>query len=100
AKSAAMQRTCAQSRPVRHRKVVGAARAWLAELPPLTGADQVRAAALLGLARELDDPNAPRYSRAKVRGELRATPTQLGRATEEPVEAEAEARRLLALVRP
>jgi hypothetical protein len=66
----------------------------------LTGADQVRAAALLVLARELDDPNAPRYSRAKIAGELRATLTELEHATEEPVDAAAEARRLLALVRP
>jgi hypothetical protein len=94
-----MQPTPARSRAVRHRKVVGAARAWLAELPPPTGADQVRAAMLLVLAGELDDPTAPRYSRAKIAGELRATLAELERFADQPVDAASEARRLLALVR-
>src|SRR5262245_9182825 len=97
--STAMQPARSPSKPIRRRKVLGAALAWLHEMPPLTGSDQSRAAALLVLARELDDPNAPRYSRAKIATELRATLAELERGVEVPVDASAEANRLLALVR-
>jgi hypothetical protein len=74
--NATIEPTRARSRPIRRRKVVGALRAWLAELE-LDGADQVRATMALVLAAELDDPTAPRYSRAKIASELRAVLAEL-----------------------
>jgi hypothetical protein len=89
------------AKPVKHRKVAPAVRGYLDGLPPLTGADAVRAAALLTLAQELDASDAPRYTMAKTAAELRTMLRELdGSMAAKRVDPSLEARRLLALVRP
>jgi hypothetical protein len=61
----------------------------------LDGADEVRAQMALVLARELDDPTAPRYARAKVASELRAVLAELEHVGETPQSGDLDVRRLL-----
>jgi hypothetical protein len=66
-----------RSTDVSRSSVVGVVETWLAGLD-LTPADAVRAATALVVARELDDPKAPRSVRPRVAGELRALLGEIG----------------------
>ena len=58
-------------------KVTEAVERWLAGCE-VAGADVVRVELARVLARELDDPEAPRYAKPRVAAELRALLAEMG----------------------
>lgn len=83
-----------RARPIRRRKVAGVIRQWLATRE-LSGAELIRAQIMLALARELDDPAAPRYARPRVAAELRALLVELEADVDARPSRELDVRQLL-----